>query len=142
MPLVTPSLMSRPSPKLRSGDFLGFWLASVCALHCALLPVAFAAVPAGALGALGGGDVDQALVVFAAALGLLTLTAGYRHHRRAGAWPWLVAGLMLLVGGAFGPWHVHDLAHALVMVSGGLLLATAHWMNLRLTRMALSSQSA
>lgn len=118
---------------VRAGDRVGFWTATACALHCALLPVAFAAVPAGTLGVFGSADLDQVFVLFAGVLALVTLSLGFRFHRQFAAWPWLLAGLVLLGLGAYGPLHVHGGAHTLAMVGGGLLLATAHWTNLRLT---------
>lgn len=118
----------------RHGDRFGFWAAVVCAAHCALLPAALAAMPAVGLGASGSADGDQAFVVFAGLLGVFTIGVGVRRHRRWSAVGWLLAALLLLGGGAFGPWHAHGSWHAALMVGGGMLLAVAHLRNLRLDR--------
>ena len=45
----------------------------------------------------------------------------------------LLPGLALVWAGAFTRLHDHGLAHAVIMVAGGLLLAGAHLVNLRLS---------
>ena len=58
---------------------------------------------------------------------------GWRRHRGFHAWALLVPGLVLIWVGAFSPLHNHSMSHAVVMTIGGLLLALAHLVNLRLT---------
>lgn len=118
---------------LRKADRFGFAASFLCALHCALLPLAAALLPALGLNVGGWIDFDQAFVVFATVLGVTTLTVGYRRHRAFRAWALLVPGLALVWAGAFTWLHDHGLAHALIMVAGGLLLAGAHLLNLRLS---------
>ncbi|MFZ7096944.1 MerC domain-containing protein [Luteimonas dalianensis] len=119
--------------RLRKADRFGFAASFLCALHCALLPLAVAVLPALGLNVGGWIDFDQAFVVFATVLGVTTLTVGYRRHRAFRAWALLVPGLAMVWAGAFTWLHDHGLAHALIMVAGGLLLAGAHLMNLRLS---------
>ena len=118
---------------LRKADRFGFAASVLCALHCALLPLAVALLPALGLNVGGWIDFDQAFVVFATVLGVTTLTVGYRRHRAFRAWALLLPGLALVWGGAFTRLHDHGLAHAAIMVAGGLLLAAAHLVNLRLS---------
>lgn len=118
---------------LAAGDRLGLASASLCAVHCALLPVAAAALPAMGVGLGGLGDLDQAFVLFASVLGISTVSVGYRRHRVLKA-AWLLAlGLLLLWAGSFTRLHDHGLVHAVVMTAGGVLLAAAHLFNLRLS---------
>jgi hypothetical protein len=124
------------SSSLHNADRLGFAASFLCALHCALWPWLLALAPAFGLEFGGWVDVDQAFVVFATLLGVSTLTLGWRRHRIFRAWALLVPGLGLVWIGSFGPLHAHDLSHALVMTAGGVLLALAHMLNLRLTHMA------
>lgn len=121
---------------LRKADRLGFTASVLCAVHCALLPLALALLPALGLNVGGWLDFDQAFVVFATVLGVTTLTVGYRRHRAFRAWALLLPGLALVWGGAFTWLHDHGLAHAAIMVAGGLLLAAAHLVNLRLSHPA------
>ncbi len=133
-----PDAMIRPHPgqprsALRGADRVGFAASLLCAVHCALLPLVLALLPAFGLKAGGWIDIDQAFVVFATLLGLTTLTLGYRRHRAFRAWALLLPGLALVWAGAFTVLHTHSLFHAAVMATGGLLLAAAHLLNLRLT---------
>ena len=81
-------------------------------------------------------DFDQAFVVFASLLAATTMTLGYRRHREFRAWALLVPALALVWLGSFTTLHDHTLGHLVVMVAGGLLLAGAHLLNLRLTHAA------
>lgn len=125
-----------PVSTLKRADRIGFATSFLCALHCALLPVLLAVLPAFGLKVGGWIDIDQGFVVFATLLGATTLTLGWRRHRGFRAWALLVPGLALVWLGAFSPLHDHGVLHAVVMTAGGLLLAGAHLLNLRLTHVA------
>lgn len=106
----------------------------LCALHCALLPVVMAVLPSLGLAAWLGGDAfEYAFVLFATVLGAFSLIWGYRQHGQVRALGLLVPGLLMLWAGALVPMlHAQSqLVHALVMTSGGLLVALAHIANLR-----------
>lgn len=118
---------------LETGDRLGVAASALCAVHCALLPVLAAVLPAAGLTLGGFGDLDQAFVLFASVLGISTIGLGWRRHGGLRAVGWLAAGLVCLWSGAFTPWHDHGWGHAVLMTAGGLLLAVAHLQNLRLT---------
>lgn len=128
--------MSTSETALRRADRIGFVASALCAVHCALLPLALALLPALGLNLGGWIDFDQAFVVFATLLGATTLTFGYRRHRGFHAWLLLIPGLLLVWAGSFTGLHNHGLVHAVVMVAGGSLLAAAHFANLRLTHAA------
>lgn len=131
--------MAASSTALRKADRLGFAASFLCAVHCALLPLVVAVLPALGLGVGGAVDFDQAFVVFATLLGATTLTLGWRRHRAFRAWALLLPGLALVWVGAFTRLHDHTWTHAAVMAAGGLLLAAAHLLNLRLTHAARAS---
>lgn len=118
---------------LQRADRVGFAASFLCAVHCALLPVLLALLPAFGLNMGGWIDIDQAFVIFATLLGATTLTLGWRRHRAFRAWALLLPGLVLVWAGAFTHLHDHTITHAVVMTIGGLLLAGAHLLNLRLT---------
>lgn len=117
---------------LELSDRVGMVGAGLCALHCALLPLLVALLPALGISLGGWGDLDQAFVLFASVLGISTVTVGYRRHRERGAVGLLCGGLLLLWVGSFTPLHDHGWGHAGLMTAGGILLALAHLQNLRL----------
>jgi hypothetical protein len=134
-----PSSVTLPSATLSgAGDRVGMVGSVLCAVHCALLPVLVAGLPALGLGGTAWVDFDQAFVVFATLLGISTLMVGYRRHRTLRPWLLLLPGLALVWTGAFTGLHTHTLDHALIMVAGGLLIAAAHLANLRLGHSANS----
>lgn len=126
----------RTGSTLRNADRVGFTASLLCAIHCATLPLLLALLPAFGLKLGGWVDFDQAFVVFATLLGATTLALGYRRHRIYRAWALLLPGLALVWAGSFTALHDHSLTHAAVMTAGGLLLAAAHLLNLRLTHAA------
>jgi hypothetical protein len=134
--------MHSPPMSLDKADRVGFAASFLCAIHCALWPWLLALAPAFGLELGGWIDLDQAFVVFATLLGVSTLTLGWRRHRAFHAWLLLVPGLTMIWIGAFSPLHDHTLTHAVVMSIGGVLLALAHLVNLRLTHAFRAAASA
>ena len=134
--------MHSPTMNLHKADRVGFAASFLCAIHCALWPWLLALAPAFGLELGGWIDLDQAFVVFATFLGIFTLTLGWRRYRAFHAWLLLVPGLTLVWVGAFSVLHNHSVTHAVVMTCGGLLLALAHLVNLRLTHAVNVSESA
>ena len=132
----SPKVMASPESALRRADRVGFAASLLCAIHCALVPILLAVLPALGLNLGGWVDIDQAFVVFATVLGATTLALGYRRHRAFRAWAVLVPALALVWVGSFSSVHDHSALHAVVMTIGGGLLATAHFVNLRLTHAA------
>jgi hypothetical protein len=128
--------MAHSPAALSKADHLGFTASLLCAVHCALFPLALALLPSLGLQSVGWIDLDQAFVVFATVLGATTLTLGWRRHRTFRAWALLLPGLLLVWLASFTGLHQHTLGHALVMTMGGALLAASHWLNLRLTHAA------
>ena len=125
--------LSAPDRLQHTGDRIGLWASIACAVHCAAMPVALLLAPALGLSVFGGFDLDQVFVLFATVLGVAMLALGYRRHRKASVWWVLLAGLALVWSNAFTPLHAHGPLHALMMVTGGLLVAWAHWRNTRLS---------
>ncbi len=137
-----PEDMAAPDSTLARADRVGFAASLLCAVHCAALPLVLAVLPALGLRVGGWIDFDQAFVVFATLLGATTLTLGWRRHRAFHAWLLLVPGLVLVWVGAFTRLHDHSMTHVAVMTAGGLLLAAAHLVNLRLTHARSQSTTA
>lgn len=118
--------------RLRLADRFGASASLMCAVHCALLPLAIAAVPTLGLTLAGEASFERAFTVFATVLAGATLVAGYRRHRTLGALMFLVPGVLAIWFGAFGPMGHDNVTHAVVMAVGGTLIAAAHLLNIRL----------
>ncbi|GHH48412.1 MULTISPECIES: MerC domain-containing protein [Gammaproteobacteria] len=105
----------------------------LCAVHCAVLPLALAVAPSLGLSFWLGDTVERTIVVFVTLLGLFSLLLGYRRHHALRALGLLLPGLAALWAGVlYDPLHHAAVPHAVVMTLGGTLVAVAHLMNLRL----------
>ncbi len=129
-----PDFRRQPSERLTGvADRIGMVGSLLCALHCAMVPLLLATAPALGLGLFASADFDQMIAVFAGLLGVTSLSIGYRRHRAFQAWALLLPGLALLWSGSFTGLHDHSGLHAGLMTLGGLLIAAAHLLNLRLS---------
>lgn len=114
-------------------DSLGSVSATLCAVHCALLPLAIALLPVLGLGVLASAGFEQGFVLFATLLGVSSLSQGYRRHRVATALAWLVPGLLAVWAGVYMPLlHESPAGHVIAMATGSTSIATAHLINLKL----------
>lgn len=105
----------------------------LCAIHCALLPVAIAVLPSLGLAVLGSQGFERAFVAFATLLGVFSVVWGYRRHRAVRALSLLIPGLITLWAVVlYAPMHEMVLPHAIAMTFGGTLVGLAHIANLRL----------
>ena len=128
--------MPRPptSRAWQTADRIGALASFLCAIHCAALPFVLATLPLVGLEFLADHSFERAFVVFACALALLTLVNGYRRHGRP--MPLLLAfpGLALLLLGVTVAEQYPVAVHSALVTCGGVLLACAHFFNLRLDR--------
>ncbi|MEY2170379.1 MULTISPECIES: MerC domain-containing protein [unclassified Rhodanobacter] len=115
-------------------DRVGATASFLCAIHCALLPFVLTVLPLLGLGFLAGHRFERGFVMFAATLALFALVGGYRRHRRS--LPLLLAapGLALLLLGVTWAINYPILVHSVMVTCGGLLLASAHFVNLYIDR--------
>lgn len=145
VPAVSPDAGSdrRPARWWHVADRLGAVASFLCAVHCALLPFVIALLPLLGLEFLADHAFERGFVLFAATLATTTLVTGHRKHRRRLPLMLAVPGLLLLVLGV----TVVDLdtqttLHSVMVTCGGLLVASAHMVNLRLTFRAHRSAHA
>jgi hypothetical protein len=111
-------------------DRVGATASLLCAVHCALLPFVLALLPLIGLEFLAGHAFERIFVTCAAALAGASLIVAYRRHRRPQALFLMVPGIALLLFGIAINLDVHVLLHTASVVTGGLLLASAHVTNL------------
>jgi hypothetical protein len=115
-------------------DRVGATASFLCAIHCAALPFVLAILPFIGLGFLADHAFERGFVMFACALALISLISGYRHHHRP--LPLLLAlpGLTLLILGVTFAEKFGIGVHSVMVTCGGLLVASAHYVNLRTQR--------
>jgi hypothetical protein len=116
----------------RFADRFGATASFLCAVHCALLPLVLASLPAIGLGFLANHRFERGFIAFASALALTMLIVGFRRHRQFRAFWFLVPGILLLAAGIVLDFENNAIAHAVLVAMGGTLVALSHLTNLRL----------
>ncbi|MBB3229018.1 hypothetical protein FHW69_003666 [Luteibacter sp. Sphag1AF] len=117
-----------------AADRLGATASFLCAIHCAALPFALALLPVLGLEFLSSHRFEATFVGFACTLATFALVSGYRRHRRRLPLMLAVPGLVLLV---LGVTFLHGgslFVHSALVTCGGLLVASAHFVNLKVDR--------
>jgi len=115
-------------------DRIGAAASFLCAIHCAALPFVLSLLPLLGLEFLADHRFERAFVMFACALALLTLVNGYRRHRRPTPLLCAFPGLSLLLLGVTVAEDYSIVLHSVLVTCGGVLVAAAHFVNLRLDR--------
>jgi hypothetical protein len=130
--------MESPQPANSSiwhtADRVGATASFLCAVHCAALPFVLALLPFVGLGVLADHRCERTFVLCACVLATIALARGYRRHR-----DWLplqlaAGGMLLLVSGLLWMDGRNFAVHSVLVSCGGVLLASAHFVNLRLDR--------
>lgn len=118
----------------RLADRVGAGASFLCAIHCAALPFVFAMLPLIGLGFLADHAFERGFVLFAGTLALVALINGYRRHHRSLPLRLALPGVMLLLAGVTFAESYSIVAHSVLVTCGGLLVAFAHFFNLRSDR--------
>ena len=117
-------------------DKAGMTASTICAIHCAIMPVAIGVLPIIGLGFVADGWFEWMMVGTAALVGGVSMKRGQVRHRRHTAWCFFVPGLVAVLLGlslleetpGLFPWK------AIVMAIGGFTIATAHFINSKLCK--------
>jgi hypothetical protein len=125
-------MSTHTSPVGKVADRVGATASFLCAVHCALLPLVIAVLPAIGLGFLANHRFERGFIAFASVLALTTLVVGFRRHRRFRAFWFLVPGILLLAAGITVDFEQSATVHAILVSIGGTLVAVSHLTNLRL----------
>jgi hypothetical protein len=124
----------RPSGSLmaRCLDGAGATASLVCAVHCALMPVAVSLLPLAGLAWLADETVERALVAASVSLGILSLCMGYRLHRSRRLAGWMAVGVGMLAVGRIAEEQEAGASAVALVVCGGLVLTASQLFNRRL----------
>jgi len=110
-------------------DRIGISAASLCALHCILLPVLLPALPLLGLSFLADHWWEHVFLIISAIIGSIALFSGFKTYHRQ-----LYPFYLLFLGiGVY--WQKHDFAEETqpyIIVLGASLIIAAHFINLRL----------
>ena len=113
-------------------DGIGFGASMLCAVHCAVLPIAASLLPAIGGSVLATPLVELGMIALGFVLATMSLTAGYRrHHHRPWALLTAAAGFAAITAGhtlvpeSLEPWFT---------ATGAFSVAMAHVINARLCR--------
>ena len=110
-------------------DKVGMSASVACAIHCALLPIVLTLLPIIGLEFLANPAIELGMIALSLSLAIFALLGAYQKHRKA--WPFVI----LMLGFAFiALGHLLAGLESILIPSGGLLIAIAHFINLKLTK--------
>jgi hypothetical protein len=108
-------------------DNIGMTASTLCAIHCAAVPVFFTSLPILGLGFLANPWVEWSMILMAIVVGFSSIGISFLHsHHRALPLLLLIAGFAtIILGHIFTKgWH-----EAIIVPTGGILIAFAHFVN-------------
>lgn len=121
----------------RTFDRLGFSASTICAIHCVATPLLLSVLPALGLGFLAHGTFEMVMIATSIVIAAVSLGSSYRIHRKLNPILMMISGGMILVFNFVG----HDshsetieMLHPYIAAFAGLMIAGAHWINMRLCR--------
>ncbi|TWR25880.1 MerC domain-containing protein [Mucilaginibacter pallidiroseus] len=109
-------------------DNIGMTASTLCAIHCAAVPVFFSSLPVLGLDFLANRWIEWFMIGVAMVVGVSAIWPGYfKHHRKLLPFALFISGFaIILIGHLFG--H-NSLAEAIVVPIGGITIAVAHFIN-------------
>ncbi|CAL1521313.1 MerC domain-containing protein [Chitinophaga sp. MM2321] len=111
-------------------DAVGIGASLICAVHCALLPLLFAALPLLGVELLENEQLEYGLLAGSFLIGCIALGRGYyRYHRRLQPLLLFASGFILLLAGHF--WPVATAWAAFIISVGAAAIIAAHLLNHR-----------
>ena len=119
-------------------DWAGAATSCLCALNCALAPLAVGMLPTIGPGMTAVEGVEMTLLGVSAALGTISIGPSSFRHGSGRALAVLAAGLGLIGLGRFAEIRDAETLGTVAMVSGGLAIAASHLLNRRLCRACAS----
>ena len=110
-------------------DKVGMSASVACAIHCALLPIVLTLLPIVGLEFLANPALELSMIVLSLGLASIALSSAYKKHRKALPFVILMLGFSFIALG-----HLIAGMESYLIPVGGLLIAIAHYINLKLTK--------
>jgi hypothetical protein len=113
-------------------DALGITTSVLCAVHCAVLPLAVASLPVLGVNIVHNPGFEYGMIALAAVIGTRALWHGFRHHhQRLIPLLFFAAGMIFLIAKQI--WHSYEGA---ILPFAVTAIIVAHFLNFRLSRPA------
>ncbi len=113
-------------------DSLGTTVSIACAIQCSVFPLLIGMLPLFGLGFLLGDGVEKIFVMTSILIAVSSFSWGFRYHRRFYVFIFLASALALIAAGRLWVDEPYEIP---IVISGTLLLASAHLLNRRLCRL-------
>ncbi|MFA6084549.1 MerC domain-containing protein [Mucilaginibacter sp.] len=108
-------------------DNIGMTASTLCAIHCAAVPIFFTSLPILGLGFLANPWVEWTMILLAIVVGVSSIgTSFLRAHHRASPLILLIAGFITII---LGHIFTKGWLEAIIVPTGGILIAVAHFVN-------------
>ena len=120
-------------------DNIGMTASTLCAIHCAAVPVFFTSLPLVGLGFLANPWVEWGMIIVALIVGVLSIAGSFlnSHHR-------VLPLLLLIIGFAtiiLGHIFTKGWLEAIIVPAGGITIAIAHFINYKYAGTCTSGDS-
>jgi hypothetical protein len=110
-------------------DHIGITASTICAIHCAVVPIIFTSLPLIGLGFLALPWVEWGMIVLALLIGVYSIGLSYRRsHRKILPLILLIAGFTIIM---LGHLFLTGRLEGLIVPIGGMVIALAHFVNYR-----------
>jgi MerC mercury resistance protein len=111
-------------------DALGITASVACAIHCAILPLFFSALPLFGINIIHNTAFEAGMVLLAVVIGAWSFYHGFRkHHHSLLPFSLFIAGILLLVLKLF-----FILVETWLLIPAVILIIAAHFLNYRFCR--------
>ena len=113
-------------------DRIGIFSSILCAIHCAILPLFIIFIPSFFVSLFVNDYFEWCFLIISFIIGIISLCFGYKKHKSFKIFPFLSAGLILVL---ISKILVHNYKHNaplylnILMILGGLLIAFSHYLN-------------
>jgi hypothetical protein len=108
-------------------DNLGMTASTLCAIHCAAVPVFFTSLPLIGLGFLANPWVEWIMIIIALVVGISSIgTSYFKEHHHVLPLALMLAGFVTII---IGHLFITGWVEAVVVPAGGFMIATAHFIN-------------
>lgn len=135
---MTDLIMTKQPPRYQRWlDRLGMSASTICAVHCLALPFLLSVLPAIGLGFLGGHTFELIMIATSITIAAVSLGRSYTVHGKLNPLMMMISGAVLLVFNFVGHESHTPLVetlHPYIAGFAGLMIASAHWINLRLCK--------